>query len=51
MGRACGTKGRWVRCIQELVGRPEVKRQLGRQRRRWRDIKMDLQDVGWRNMD
>jgi len=34
------------------VGRPEGKRQLGRQRRRWRDnIKMDLQHVGWRNTD
>jgi hypothetical protein len=31
-----------------LVGRPEVRRSLGRPRRRWKDnIKMDLQDVGW----
>jgi len=30
-----------------LVGKPEVNRQLGRQRRRWEDnIKMDLQEVG-----
>jgi hypothetical protein len=30
-----------------LVGKPEVKRPLGRQRRRWEDnIKMDLQEVG-----
>jgi len=30
-----------------LVGKPEVKRQLGRLRRRWEDnIKMDLQEVG-----
>ena len=30
-----------------LVGRPEVKRPLGRPRRRWGDnIKMDLQEVG-----
>jgi hypothetical protein len=37
---------------RSLVGRPEGKRQLGRQRCRWREnIKMDLQDVGWRNMD
>jgi hypothetical protein len=29
-----------------LVGKPEGKRQLGRHRRRWEDIKMDLQEVG-----
>ena len=30
-----------------LVGKPEVKRPLGRSRRRWEDnIKMDLQEVG-----
>ena len=29
-----------------LVGRPEGKRPLGRPRRRWGDIKMDLQEVG-----
>ena len=32
---------------RELVGEPEGKRPLGRQRRRWEDnIKMDLQEVG-----
>ena len=31
-----------------LVGKPEVKRPLGRPRRRWEDnIKMDLQEDGW----
>ena len=41
-----------MRCIQGLVWRPDGKRQLGRQRHRWRDnTKTDLQDVGWRNMD
>jgi len=31
----------------ELVGKPEVKRPMGRPRRRWEDnIKMDLQEVG-----
>jgi hypothetical protein len=31
-----------------LVGKPEGKRPLGRQRRRWADnIKMDLGEVGW----
>jgi hypothetical protein len=31
-----------------LVGRPEGRRPLARNRRRWEDnIKMDLQEVGW----
>ena len=31
-----------------LVWKPEVKRPLGRPRRRWEDnIKMDLKEVGW----
>jgi hypothetical protein len=30
-----------------LVRRPEGRRTLGRPRRRWEDIKMDLQEVGW----
>jgi hypothetical protein len=35
-----------------LVGKPEGRRPLGRPRRRWEDnIKMDLQEVGWRGMD
>ena len=29
-----------------LVGKPEGRRPLGRPRRRWVDIRMDLQDVG-----
>jgi len=34
------------------VGKSEVKRPLGRPRRRWADnIKMDLQKVGCRGMD
>jgi hypothetical protein len=33
-----------------LVGRPEGRRPLGRPKLRWEDnIKMDLQDVGWRH--
>ena len=33
---------------RDLVGKPDVKRLLGRPRRRWEDnIKLDLQDVGW----
>jgi hypothetical protein len=35
-----------------LVGIPEEKRPLGRSRRRQEDnIKMDLQEVGWGDMD
>ena len=35
-----------------LVGKPEGKRQLGRPGFRWEDnIKMDLQEVGYRTMD
>jgi hypothetical protein len=35
-----------------LVRRPEGRRPLGRPRRRWEDnIKMDLQEMGWGDMD
>jgi hypothetical protein len=34
-----------------LVGKPEGKRPLGRPRRRWEDIRMDLQEVGCGCMD
>jgi hypothetical protein len=34
-----------------LVGKPEGKRPLGRPRRRWVDISMDLGEVGWRDVD
>jgi hypothetical protein len=34
------------------VGRPEGRRPLGRPRRRWEyNIKMDLQEVRWGDMD
>jgi len=33
------------------VGKPEGKRPLGSTRRRWEDIKMDLQEVGRGGMD
>jgi hypothetical protein len=38
------------RCAyRALVGKPEGKRTLGKPRRRWEDnIKMDLQETGWR---
>jgi hypothetical protein len=35
-----------------LVGKPEVKRPLGRRRRRWVDnIRMHLGEVGWGDVD
>jgi hypothetical protein len=35
-----------------LVGKHEAKKSLGRLRHRWEhNIKMDLQGVGWWNMD
>jgi hypothetical protein len=39
-------------CCNVLVGKPRGKRLLGRPMRRWQDnIKMDLQEVGWEDMD
>jgi hypothetical protein len=42
-----------VRCAYNiLVGRPEVRRPLGRPRRRWKDnIKMDLREIGFGDVD
>ena len=34
-----------------LVGKPEGRRPLGRPRRRWVDIRMDLREVGCGYMD
>jgi hypothetical protein len=40
------------RHIQSLVGKSDVKRPLGRPKRRWDDnIKMDLQELGCGSMD
>ena len=46
MGGACGRMGQGRGVHRVLVGRPEGKRPLGRPRRRWDNIKMDLQEVG-----
>ena len=51
MGHVAHTRERggvyWV-----LVGKPQVKRPLGKPMHRWEDnIKKDLQEVGWRAMD
>jgi hypothetical protein len=34
-----------------LVGKPEGRRLLGKPRRKWENIKMELQDVRWGCMD
>jgi hypothetical protein len=35
-----------------LVGKPEVKKLLGRPRRRWEDnIGMDLREIGWEGVE
>ena len=46
---ACTVERRGVYGI--LVEKPEGKRPLRRPRRRWKDIKMDLQEVGCGGMD
>ena len=49
---ACSTNGRDEKLILVLVGNPTGKRPLGRHRRRWDDnIRMDLQELGYRGMD
>jgi hypothetical protein len=34
-----------------MMGKLEGKRPLGRPRRRWEDIRMDLRKIGWGGMD
>ncbi|KAJ4432127.1 hypothetical protein ANN_20743, partial [Periplaneta americana] len=43
--------GEYRNAYRMLVGRPEGKRPLGRPRRRWEDIKMDLRKVGYDDRD
>jgi hypothetical protein len=33
------------------VAKPEGKRPLGRQRRRWVDVRIDLGEIGWGGLD
>jgi hypothetical protein len=43
-----GTLGRHKKCVNILVGKPLLRRSLGRPRRRWEDnIRIDLTKVGW----
>jgi hypothetical protein len=39
------------RGVYRVLGKPEGKRSLGRPRRRWVDIRMDLQEVGCGHVD
>jgi hypothetical protein len=34
-----------------LVGKPEGKRPLGRPRCRWENIRMQLREIGWKDVD
>jgi hypothetical protein len=53
MGGVCSTNGEKNNAYRLLVGEPEGRKPLGRQRRRWMDnIKMDLRDgMGWYGLD
>jgi hypothetical protein len=47
MGEVCSTNGEKRNLCRLLVGKPEGKRSLGRQRRKWVDnIKMDIGEIG-----
>ena len=48
---ACGSYGEGEGAYRVLVGKPEGKKPLGRSRRRWADITMDLQEVGCGHVD
>ena len=52
MGGAFGMYGGEERYVQDLVGRSEDRRLLGRSRRRWEDnINIKLQEFGWEGVD
>jgi hypothetical protein len=52
MGRACSRYGKRRGVYRFVVGKPEGKRPLARDRRRCEDnIKMDLQEVGGGGLD
>jgi hypothetical protein len=36
---------------RSLVGKQKEKKPLGRPRRRWEDIRMDLREIGWGGID
>jgi hypothetical protein len=51
MGSECSKNGEKGNAHRILVGKPKVKRTLGRSRCRWVDnIKMNLREIGWGGM-
>jgi hypothetical protein len=51
MGRICSTNEK-RNAYRILVGKPEGKKPLGRQRRRWVDnIKINLREIEWDGVD
>jgi hypothetical protein len=52
MGGACSTNGEKRNAYRLLVEKPDGRRPLERQIRRWLDnIRMDLVEVGWGDVD
>jgi hypothetical protein len=52
MGGECSTIGKKRNACRLLVGKQQERRSLGRLRRRWVDnIKMDLGEIGWSDVD
>jgi hypothetical protein len=41
----------WRNAHKMLVGKPEGKRPLEINKRRWEDIKMDLREIWWEGVD
>jgi hypothetical protein len=52
MDKESSTNGEKRNVYRILVGKPEEKRPLGRQKRSWVDnIKMDLREIGWGDVE
>jgi glucose dehydrogenase len=52
MSRECNINVEKKNAYRILVGKPEGKRPLGRQRHRWMsNNKMDFREIGWGDMD
>jgi len=50
MGGACSSYGEKSNAYRVSVGKLEGKRPLGRPKRRWEDIEMDLKEAGWKDV-
>jgi hypothetical protein len=51
MSEECSTHRRDEKCIQNFVGKPEVKRPFGKPRSRWEDnFRLDLRKIGWKGL-